>query len=132
MTPQEIAAIRSRYYEALRNGASKEDAIKYANGGKAPIPSATPKPAPTDTRPVFERPPAPANAPTPASVGDDLSRIRGIGPATIKRLNGMGVHTYAQIAAWSNEEVERYDKLLGLRGRIIREDWAGQAKALVT
>jgi large subunit ribosomal protein L21 len=36
----------------------------------------------------------------------------------------------AQIAAWSAADVEKHDEALNARGRIARDDWVGQAKAL--
>lgn len=61
---------------------------------------------------------------------DDLKRISGVGPALQRRLNDAGVTRFAQIAAWSDDDVAHMDDLLSFRGRITREDWIGQAKIL--
>ena len=45
-------------------------------------------------------------------------------------LNELGVWTYAQIAAWSGEEVAWVDDYLSFTGRIGRDDWIGQAATL--
>lgn len=75
---------------------------------------------------------APAAAPIPApGTGDDLTRIKGLGPKLAALLGEFGVNTYAQIAAWSPEEIERIDAHLGrFSGRILRDQWVEQAKLL--
>ncbi len=62
---------------------------------------------------------------------DDLKRISGIGPKLEQVLNGMGIRTYAQIAAWTVDDLAKVDDQLKLGGRISRDDWVGQAKGLV-
>ena len=61
---------------------------------------------------------------------DDLTRIRGIDPDTSQRLNGLGIHHFDQIAAWTRDEITWVGTYLAVPGRIDREDWVGQAKAL--
>ena len=61
---------------------------------------------------------------------DDLKRIGGIGPKLEKVLNGLGVWTYAQIAAWSPEEIAWVDDYLAFKGRIERDGWLDQAAQL--
>jgi predicted flap endonuclease-1-like 5' DNA nuclease len=62
---------------------------------------------------------------------DDLTRIKGVGPKVQKLLHGLGVTTFAQIAAWDDAEVERIDAQLGsFAGRIRRDDWRAQAALL--
>jgi NADH-quinone oxidoreductase subunit E len=62
---------------------------------------------------------------------DDLKRISGIGPKLEQVLNGMGIRTYAQIAAWTVDDLAKVDDQLKLGGRISRDDWVGQANGLV-
>ncbi|MNL83513.1 NADH dehydrogenase subunit E [compost metagenome] len=45
-------------------------------------------------------------------------------------LNGKGIRRFADIAAWSDADVARFDDDLGFGGRILRDDWVKQAKAL--
>jgi predicted flap endonuclease-1-like 5' DNA nuclease len=46
-------------------------------------------------------------------------------------LGELGVTTFAQIAAWSDADVERIDAQLGrFKGRITRDQWIEQAKLL--
>jgi predicted flap endonuclease-1-like 5' DNA nuclease len=62
---------------------------------------------------------------------DDLTAISGIGPALVKKLNGQGIYSYAQIAALSKKDIERLEKtVIKFSGRIKRDDWVGQAKKL--
>jgi NADH-quinone oxidoreductase subunit E len=65
------------------------------------------------------------------AVKDDLKRISGLGPKAEQVLNGMGIFTYEQVAAWTSEEIAEIDARLRLGGRIRRDDWTGQAAALV-
>lgn len=62
---------------------------------------------------------------------DDLKAISGIGPKLEVLLNGMGVVRIEDIAAWTEKEVEHFDRELGLDGRIAKDDWIAQAKALL-
>ncbi len=61
---------------------------------------------------------------------DRLTRINGIGPKIEQQLHQLGVFHFDQIAAWSRHNVAWIDQHLRFRGRIDREDWIGQAKAL--
>ncbi|MER8816875.1 NADH-ubiquinone dehydrogenase [Mesorhizobium sp. M0965] len=60
----------------------------------------------------------------------DLKAISGIGPKLEKVLNGLGIWTYAQIAAWTPQEIAWVEDYLSLKGRIGRDGWIGQAAAL--
>ena len=78
---------------------------------------------------------APATTGKPAAArakaaSDDLKRISGIGPKLEQVLNAEGVRRLAEIAAWSQDDMQRFDAEFGLGGRIGRDDWIGQAKAM--
>ncbi|NJN51371.1 MAG: hypothetical protein HC809_05900 [Gammaproteobacteria bacterium] len=63
---------------------------------------------------------------------DDLQSIRGIGAAFEHRLNVLGVYQYRQIAGLSDAEIVWLEnELKTFRGRIGRDDWIGQAVALM-
>ncbi|CAN7152264.1 NADH:ubiquinone oxidoreductase [Pararhizobium sp. LjRoot255] len=62
---------------------------------------------------------------------DDLKQISGIGPKLEQVLNGMGIRRYADVASWSEKDVQRFDAQLGFGGRIARDRWVEQAKALM-
>ncbi|AZO11644.1 MULTISPECIES: proton-conducting membrane transporter [unclassified Mesorhizobium] len=61
---------------------------------------------------------------------DELRRLIGIGPVNERLLREQGVTTYAQIAAWSEDDVKRIEEVLSFDGRIAREKWVEQAKLL--
>lgn len=76
-----------------------------------------------------DAPPPPTD--TPAAGGDDLSRIKGVGPKLVAMLSDMGVTSFAQIANWSDADIDRVDAQLGrFQGRIRRDNWVEQAKLL--
>mgnify|MGYP001366468700 FL=1 len=60
----------------------------------------------------------------PAPV-NDLKRIRGIGVLIEKRLNSMGVTSYAQIAEWTVADIERVSHVLDF-------NWVEQARILAS
>ena len=61
---------------------------------------------------------------------DDLKLISGVGPKIEGILNALGIYRYEQIAKWKKAERAWVDDHLRFRGRIEREDWVRQAKAL--
>lgn len=68
-----------------------------------------------------------------ASEGDDLGRIKGVGPKLKTLLAALGVTSYAQIAAWSDEDIARIDAQLGsFAGRARRDNWIEQARLLAS
>ncbi|WP_298863450.1 50S ribosomal protein L21 [uncultured Sulfitobacter sp.] len=62
--------------------------------------------------------------------GDDLSTISGVGPVIVGKLHAEGITTFAQIAAWTDADVEAIEEKLSFKGRVGREDWIAQAKEL--
>jgi small subunit ribosomal protein S2 len=66
----------------------------------------------------------------PAGKADDLKKIEGVGPALERKLNALGITRYDQIAAFTDEELTKVDDALNYKGRIMRDDWIGQARAL--
>jgi len=64
-------------------------------------------------------------------VGDDLGRIKGVGPKLKALLTSLGVTSYAQIAAWTDEDIAKINAQLGtFAGRPTRDNWVEQAKLL--
>ena len=111
-------------------GILKRTSHIYITLGEADAPA---KPAPKKA--------APAKKEKPASTGDrgrvyesapeqvdDLKKISGVGPALEEKLNGFGIYTFAQIAEWSQENIDTFDDLLSFKGRIERDNWLEQAK----
>lgn len=63
--------------------------------------------------------------------GDDLTRIKGVGPKLAALLAGLGVTRFAQIAAWTDADQVRIDGQLGsFAGRPARDQWIEQARLL--
>lgn len=62
---------------------------------------------------------------------DNLRQIKGIGPKIAALLDDLGIRQFAQIAAWTPDEVESINGQLKFKGRIEREQWIAQARALV-
>jgi large subunit ribosomal protein L19 len=67
----------------------------------------------------------------PKGPADDIKLIKGIEDVYGKKLNELGIVTFAQIADLSDDEIAFLDDKLNLHGRFEREDWAGQARALM-
>ncbi|WP_296576981.1 NADH-quinone oxidoreductase subunit NuoE [Phreatobacter sp.] len=61
---------------------------------------------------------------------DKLQRIKGIGPVNEGKLQALGIFHFDQIAAWTREEIRWVGTYLSFPGRIDREEWTVQAKAL--
>jgi predicted flap endonuclease-1-like 5' DNA nuclease len=70
-------------------------------------------------------------APVHTAPGDDLTRIKGLGPKLAQQLRELGVTSFAHIAAWDDAEIDRIDAQLGrFQGRIRRDNWPEQARLL--
>lgn len=95
------------------------------NGAK---PSKTASAAPAK---VAAAPVAAVAAPAGALDASNLSLIAGIGSTIEKKLRAAGITSWTDIAGWSDEDLEKWDKELALRGRATREEWVAQAKELL-
>ena len=126
---------------AVAAAAGAASAARWARGRKddeleLEVGASAPKAPPTNE-------PAAAPAPEPAAASgasgasgdsgdlDDLTAIKGLGKVKAARLVAAGVRSYAQVAAWTDDDIAE----MGLKcntspGQIKREDWVGQAKAL--
>jgi predicted flap endonuclease-1-like 5' DNA nuclease len=65
-----------------------------------------------------------------AAGADDLKLLKGVGPALEKNLNELGFYHFDQVAGWRKAEVEWVDSRVKFKGRIVRDEWIKQAKAL--
>ena len=60
---------------------------------------------------------------------DDLKLIHGVGPVLEQKLNELGVHTFRDVARWTEKDIDRIDdQLVHFQGRIRREGWVSSAK----
>lgn len=102
--------------------AVKEETVPVPEPAQAaPEPASAPETTPA---------PSPAAAAAPSNA-DDLRRIKGVGPKLVSLLAEQGITSFAQIAAWSDADIDRVDATLGrFEGRIRRDDWVAQAKLL--
>jgi len=120
-----------RITEILASGAG-ESGVKAALGaGSAPAATAAPKAAKAAAKAApAKAAPAKAAAAAADKAADDLKKLSGVGPALEKKLLAGGVTSFAQIAAWSAEDVASVDAELALKGKIEKEGWIAQAKDL--
>ncbi|UVK45949.1 NADH-quinone oxidoreductase subunit E [Mesorhizobium sp. AR07] len=110
-----------------------EQVSKQRNGPKTKAEPATAFKAPEaearPAKPSLEDRNRPAGIDRPALV-DDLKLISGVGPKIEGILHSLGIFTFAQVASWKKAEREWVDGYLSFHGRIDRDDWVKQAKAL--
>lgn len=111
----------------VTSATASSDLVAAAAGAAADTQAGVPAtPTVSDPEPA----PSPAPPPEPAE-GDDLKRIKGLGPKLVTILAEQGITRFAQIAAWSDADVARIDATLGrFAGRIERDQWVEQAKLL--
>jgi large subunit ribosomal protein L21 len=71
----------------------------------------------------------------PAATGgldvNNLSLISGVGPTIEKKLRAAGINSWNDIAAWSEDDMVRWNDELKLGHRPGREQWVEQAKELL-
>jgi len=114
----------------------------------APAEPAPAEPAPAEAAPKAEAKPAkatPAAEPAakeaaadvaaplfqaPEGEPDDLKKISGVGPVLEGKLHDLGITKFAQVAAFTADDIAKVDDALSFKGRIERDDWISQAKTL--
>ena len=115
---------------AAIDGISRSQGAAGVDIGEAEAPIAEPLPEAAEPETFaaeqFELLTAPRGAP------DDLAKLTGVGPQIIKKLNEHGVFHFWQLAAMTPAEVEKLDADLRFNGRISRDHWVDQARALIT
>ena len=110
-------AVRREYHDVLSEGAG---------------------PAQRNTALIDAPPAAAVDVPVSADVplvtdGDDLTRIKGLGPKLSRLLAELGVTRFEQIAAWTEADIAAIDAKLGaFAGRPTRDAWVEQARLLVS
>jgi large subunit ribosomal protein L21 len=104
--------------------------------GAAPEVAATPD---AEAPPIGPDPASdpPSTSAAPVAGGDsdktdDLTAIKGLGKVKAAKLAESGITTFAQIAEWTDADLADYGQRTNTSpGQIKREDWVGQAKALL-
>jgi len=131
------AAVANNFGET--SAAANTDALAAApasadaEAGASVDPIATPTQASTAQPTPEKSVPAVPKVVTDGEIKDDLSRIKGVGPKLVTMLGELGVTSFAQIAAWTDSDIEKIDAGLGrFKGRITRDQWVEQAKLLKT
>jgi len=62
---------------------------------------------------------------------DDLKEIKGVGPVLEGTLHDLNIKTFAQIAAFDEDDIALVTAALsGFKDRVERDDWVGQAAQL--
>jgi len=124
---QELTLVRIN--EILLGGA-KPSGKKAA--AKTETKSASRSEAKAETAKTEAAPAAAKSAEAPAAgFKDDVRLIGGVGPALEKKLAAAGITSLTQIAAWTPEDIARFDEELDFKGRIERDEWVDQAKELI-
>ncbi len=113
----------------LASGAEKSGVKAALGAGSVSVAAATAA-APKKAKSEKAAAPKAAAAPKSDAAADDLKQLSGVGPALEKKLHEAGVTTFAQIAAWTEEDIAVMDEKLSFKGRIEREGWVEQAKEL--
>ena len=62
---------------------------------------------------------------------DDLTRLVGVGPKLALALAERGVTSFAQLAAWTADDLTAIDTELKLMGRPMRNGWVDQAARFI-
>ncbi|MCR9134893.1 MAG: NADH-quinone oxidoreductase subunit NuoE [Alphaproteobacteria bacterium] len=118
---------------------SDDAPVKQKTAAKAPAKKSAAKPTGrTSTKPSAPKKAAKpdlSDANRPAAMErpdeiDDLKLISGVGPKIESVLHSIGVYKWEQITKWGEAEREWVDGYLKFKGRIERDDWVRQAKAL--
>lgn len=114
-----------------------EDAPVEEALAAAPAAVEAPAAAPVEAPVAAPAPEAPAAAAddtplfaTPEGEPDDLKKISGVGPVLETKLHALGITKYAQVAAFTKEEIDQVDERLSFKGRIERDEWLKQAAEL--
>jgi len=128
--PKTDAIETSPAIKSPADGKVAEPAAKVeANAAPATAVASTATPAAVAAKPALDDPNRPKGVEKPATP-DDLQLISGVGPKIEGILHGLGIYTYAQVAGWQENERNWVDAYLNFKGRIDRDDWVRQAKAL--
>ena len=137
--PSEAARVKSTDAESNQSlktpATAPAEAAKNAKTAEAQAVSGTATPAAAVEKADGAQKPSLTDKNRPAGIEkpaqpDDLKLISGVGPKIESILHELGIFTFAQIASWKKAEREWVDGYLNFKGRIERDDWIKQAKAL--
>ncbi len=130
---QQTRARRRAERQAKRARATSASSVAAAAFESVPAPKVADAPATAEAALIdHERSDRGAAAAPAEQLGPAFTSIKGIGPAMEARLRAAGVTSVAQIAGWSDVDVEAVAPRLKVTPERIRRDgWVEQARAVV-
>ncbi len=122
---EEIASVGGKTKKAKK---AKKAKAKAKVAPKAAPKAAAAKPAPkAATAPVTDEN---GGIKKPLGKIDDLKLIKGVGAVLEQRLNDAGIYHFWQIAKLRKAQMESLEGMLRFPGRMTRDNWKAQARAL--
>jgi len=120
--------------ESILSAGKKAPAKTAATTSKAAKPQPAKKPTKAQASPPKPEKSAPeAKAPAakkaPAAASDDLTKMKGLGKVFAEKLAAAGVTSFAQIAAFTAEDISALEDQINAAGKFEKNDWVAQAKA---
>ena len=101
-----------------RSGAA--DRGRSGDGDMADAEAVEPQAAAVTTRPRRQRGAPKPIFTAPEGEPDDLKRITGVGPVLEQKLRDLGVTRFDQIANFTDEDIEKIDQALNIKGRVAK------------
>jgi len=125
---EEIASVGGKGKKAKKAKSAKTKAAPKAKAAVKAKPAAKAKPAPkakaapkTDENGRLTK---------PLGQADDLKLIKGVGAVLERRLNDAGIFHFWQISALRKAQMDALEAVLRFPGRMTRDNWKAQARAL--
>lgn len=114
---EEIAAVGGTTKKTKKSKKAKSKAKKTVTKAKAKV----------ATEPVTDEK---GGLSKPVGKPDDLTMIKGVGAVLQRRLNDAGIFHYWQIAKLRKAQMDALESILRFPGRMTRDNWKAQARAL--
>lgn len=125
--PEQSTSLSDGTVKSPKENRVSPDSVSAKNAQPAPK-AASAKIATTKT--ATSKAAGPERLSKPEGSADDLKLIAGVGPKLEQTLNELGFWHFSQIAKWTPKDIAIVDSELRFKGRIERDDWVKQAKAL--
>jgi large subunit ribosomal protein L21 len=129
VAPGETAKTKLKSTTAAPKTAGKAEAAPKAKA--APKKTEAKKAAAPKAEAKTEAPKAAPKKAAAKAGNDDLTQLDGVGPAFAKKLNEAGVTSFAQIAAWTEADLDSLNETVsGLKAKAEANNWIEAAKSL--
>lgn len=130
VAPGETAKTKLKSTTAAPKTADEADAAPKAKA--APKKTEAKKAAAPKAEAKTEAPKKAAPKKAAAKAGnDDLTKLDGLGPAFAKKLNEAGITSFAQVAAWTDADLDSLNETIsGLKAKAEANNWIEAAKSL--